>query len=580
MRSRAKTAAMSWKEKILGYLVGPFGTLALIGVINVLGELYYTEVFYIDQIFGVGTYLVMAWVTQAVGIVMGLVVSYIVERTVSSQGRIRPYVLIGSLICAAAGLCKFLIPEMPDAAKLVWVYFFNILYNCIGLTLFNLKTQLQTLCTRNYKDRMQVNLIIQISSYLLVGVAINMLVGSVLYYTMLHNFPASNWIMLVAVMSIISVPLSFVHYYYTKERITLENEAVKEQKNEKGETVREAEETTLDKLTVWQQIKCFFKSKYWMMSLVITMILSIGNNLLGANLSTNFCTVILGATAENNYNLIYTIASGVPLGLGILLVYPLCRKFTIRKVTIAFSIIAILGCVMGFIVQDNFVLVVIANFLFNFGTLPVIYMLGTLTQAANDEVEYKHNFRPEGLLSGALIYAVVNLITGAFGGLYETGLTANGYDAALGADQPTGVFTWLYFVRYGVPLIQYSLLAIVLLFMTIEKHLPKMTEEVRARRKAEAEARGEVYVSPEEKAEKERIEDERISELARIEDLKAKCAKKGLDFETENAKYLAAQAEKHRRWEEKQAKKQAKKKKGKTDSNDAEQPMDDNAENK
>ncbi len=564
MRSRVKTASMSWKEKILGYLVGPFGTLALIAVINTLGELYYTEIFYIDQIFGVGTYLVMSWVTQAIGVIMGLVVAYIVERTVSSQGRIRPYVLIGSLICAVAGLCKFLIPDMPDAAKLVWVYFFNILYNCIGLALFNLKTQLQSLCTRNYKDRMQVNLIVQISAYLLVGVAINMLVGSVLYYTMLHNFPARNWILLVAVISILSVPLAFVHYYYTKERITLEDLVVKEQKNKSGEAKRVVEETTQDKLTVWQQIKCLFNSKFYIMAFLIVMITNMGNSLVGANLSTNFCTVILGATAENNYNLIYTIASGLPLGLGILLVYPLCRKFTIRKTAIAFSIIAILGCVMGFIVQDNFVLVVVANFLYNFGTLPAVYTLGTLTQSANDEVEYKHNFRPEGVLSGALIYSVANIITGAFSGVYETGLMANGYDAALGANQPTGVSTWLYFIRYGVPLIQYSLIAIVLLFMTLEKHLPKMNEEIRARRKAEAEARGEVYVSPEERAEQERIEDERLSEIARIEDLKAKCAKKGLDFETENAKYLAAQKEKHRRWEQKQAKK----KKDNTDKND------------
>ncbi len=558
MRSRVKTASMSWKEKILGYLVGPFGTLALISIINTLGELYYTEVFYIDQIFGVGTYLIMAWVTQIIGVIMGLVVAYVIERTVSSQGKIRPYVLIGSLICTVAGLCKFLIPNMPNIAKLIWVYFFNILYNCVGLVLFNQKTQLQTLCTRNYKDRMQVNLIVQISAYLLVGVAINMLVGSVLYYTMLHNFPASNWIMLVAAISILSLPLSFIHYYYTKERITLENRVVKEQKNENGEI--EIEETTQDKLSVWQQIKCLFKSKFYMMAFIIVAITNIANSLVGANLSTNFCTVILGATAENNYNLIYTIASGLPLGLGILIVYPLCRKFTIRKTAIAFSIIAVLGCIMGFIVKDNFILVVVANFLYNFGTLPAVYTLGTLTQSANDEVEHKYNFRPEGLLSGALIYAIANIVTGVFSGMYETGLTANGYDATLGANQPTGVFTWLYFIRYGVPLIQYSLIAIVLVFMTLEKHLPKMNEEIQARRKAEVEARGEVYVSPEEKAEQERIEDERLSELARIEDLKAKCAKKGLDFETENAKYLAIQEEKHRRWEEKQAKKQAKKK--------------------
>ena len=69
----------------------------------------------------------------------------------------------------------------------------------------------------------------------------------------------------------------------------------------------------------------------------VGMIQTISSNISGYNLNTNFCTVILGATIENNYNLIYTIASGVPLGLGILFIYPLCKKYTIRKVTMAFS---------------------------------------------------------------------------------------------------------------------------------------------------------------------------------------------------------------------------------------------------
>ncbi len=561
MNSRIKTASMTWKEKILGYTIGPFGTLALIAIVNQLGELYYTEIFYIDQIFGVGTYMAMAWISQVVGIIMGLVIAYIVERTVSSQGRMRPYILIGSLVLAVAGLCKFWIPNMPNVAKLVWVYFFNFLYTGVGMVMFNLKFNLQTLCTRNYTDRMQVNLAVQICAYMLIGVAINLIVGSVLYYTMLHDFPAENWIMLVAVISVISIPLAFVHYYYTKERLTLEERELKEKRAEE-EVSESTKENQPPKLTFWQQIKAFFKCKFWVMAFLIGIVNGISQNLVGANLSTNFCTVILGATAENNYNLIYTIASGVPLGLGILLIYPVSKKFTIRKTTIFFGIIAILGCVMGlFVGNKNFILVVVANFLYNFGTLPLVYTLSTLTQSANDELEYKYDFRPEGVLSGSLIAAFSGIITGAFAGLYETGLTSNGYDAALGTAQPDGVYSWLYFVRYGVPIIQFTLLIGILIFMTLEKHLPKMNEEIRARRKAEAEARGEVYISPEERAEQERIEDERLSELARIEDLKTKCAKKGLDFETENAKYLAIQEEKHRRWEEKQAKKQAKKKK-------------------
>lgn len=56
--------------------------------------------------------------------------------------------------------------------------------------------------------------------------------------------------------------------------------------------------------------------------------------------------------------------------------------------------------------------------------------------------------------------------------------------------------------------------------------------------------RSPLWVDPEET---ERIENEkRIAEAEenRIADLKEKCAKKGLDFEVENAKYMAKKAKK------------------------------------
>ena len=56
--------------------------------------------------------------------------------------------------------------------------------------------------------------------------------------------------------------------------------------------------------------------------------------------------------------------------------------------------------------------------------------------------------------------------------------------------------------------------------------------------------RSEEWIEPEEL---ERIEQEKAAVLReenRIADLKAKCEKKGLDFEAENTKYLAKQAKK------------------------------------
>lgn len=532
LNSRIKTASMTPKEKMLGYLLGPFGILAFVAVINQLAELYYTEIFYIDQIFGAGSYLMMTWTTKVVGIFAGLAVAYLVEHSCSSQGRVRPLILIGCLLSAVSGFFMFYIPDMTDGLKLAWVYAANILFSSFGSTLLALRVHMLTLCTRSQDDRNQINLLEKMSSFLLVGTAVTMTVGSVLYYTMLHNHPAENWIGLVGAFALLSVPLSFVQYYYTKERVTLESA-------EAGEI-----NSQIRFSTIFTQIKALFSCKYWLLAIALSMVMMISGNLSGYNLGTNFCTVILGATAENNYNLIYTVASGLPLGIGILIIYPLCKKFTIRKTTIAFSMIAILGCIIGLVVKNNFWPVVGANFIYNAGTLPTVYILGALINAANDEVEYKHGFRPEGLVSVAIISCVVNLFTGVFSGVYETGLNINGYLPTMGADQPEGVVNWLYFIRYIVPIIQYGLYILILHFMDLENKLPQMQQAIRSRHKAAAEARGEVWVSPEEQAEQERQYNARLAEEARIQDLKARCAKKGLDFEKENRKYLDKKAKK------------------------------------
>lgn len=524
MNSRIKTASMTWTEKLLGYLLGPFGILAFVAVVNQLAELYYTEIFYIDRIFGSGSYLLMTWVTKAVGIVAGLLIAYVVEHTESKAGRVRPLILIGCLLSAIAGFFMFFIPDMPDMAKLVWIYIFNILYNGFGAQLLALRTHMFTLCTRSQNDRNLVNLFEKMSSFLLVGTAVTLTVGSVLYYTMLHGYPAGNWIGLIGAFAALSLPLSFVQYYYTKERVTSE-----------GEIVRKNDESNI---SLMEQIKALFTSKYWLMATALTVTMTIANNLQGYNLNTNFCTIILGANAENNYNLFYTIASGVPMGLGILIVYPLCKKFTIRKTTMAFSVVAILGCLVGFFAKTNFLGAIIGNFVFNMGTLPVIYILGALINAANDEVEYNKGFRPEGTVSMAIIMCIVNLVTGIFAGVYETGLNMNGYDPLADMVQPMGVINWIYFIKYAVPAIEYVIIILILFFMNLENKLPDMQKAIRARYQAAAEARGEVWISPEELEEKEREENARLAEEARIADLKIKCEKRGLDFDTENQKYL------------------------------------------
>lgn len=521
MSSRIKTHAMSMKEKILGFFIGPFGTAALMSIVNSLMELYYTDVFYIDNIFGDNSYLILAWVTKIVAIFAGLFFGYIVEHNVSKEGKIRPLLLIGSLIYTFSAFFLFFIPNFANQAlKLVWVYIFNILCNSIGYTLVMLKINLNTLCTRDQNDRNQVNVLVKISEFMLVGTGVNLTVGAFIHPTFLVNQPAEKWYPVVLIFCIISFILSFVHYFYTKERITEDNK--KEENN----------------IPLIKQIGYMFKSKYWVLAFVISFVLACSNNMQGANLNNNFCAVILGGNGENQYTLIYTIMSGVPLGLGLLFIYPLCKKLTIRKTSILFSIIVIISCILGWLFKDNFIGATICYFFTNFGTIPVVYILYSLIYSANDEVEYKYGFRVEGTMALAITTAISNLLSGVFSGVYETGLSSNGYFSDLGISNPASVKNWIYFTKYVVMIITYLIIAILLVFLTIEKNLPMMQEAIEERHKKEALERGEVYISPEELKQKELEENAKIAEEWRIQDLKEKCAKKGLDFEIENQKYL------------------------------------------
>ena len=120
--------------------------------------------------------------------------------------------------------------------------------------------------------------------------------------------------------------------------------------------------------------------------------------------------------------------------------------------------------------------------------------------------------------------------------------------------QNEGVRNFFTFCFFGTPLISAAVSAVIMLFYKVEDEMPQITAGISAFHRAEAEARGEVYVSPEEKARLEQEENDRIAEENRLKELKAKCEKKGLNFEEEEARYQAKLAEKKAKAEAKAAK--------------------------
>ncbi len=545
MQTRIRTHSMTLHEKLLGFLIGPCGVMVLYAMITQLRELYYTSVIPIDVLYGSGTYLAISVLSTIVGVIASLGLAYMVEHTVSSAGKIRPYTLIGSLLVVVSGTALFFCPfEKGSAGMLIWLFAINVLYNGVALTLWNLRTNLISLVTRNQKDRTSITTMYYGVNYIIPGLFGGFIVSSILYYRILANdTTGDNWRRLILIFAAIAVPLFIIEYFFTRERITEENRLMNRTRD--GETVT---------LPVLSQLKLLFTDKYYILALIMSLLGVAGANIQGINTRTNFCQWVLGATAENNIQMLYLAVAMAPMGFGIFLIHPLAKKMGARNINIVSNILLVLMNGLCMLNPTSLPFAFAGGFLLNFASLAPSYVSPVFTMQANDSIEYHHSFRPEGSLGVGIVMALQTMMMSPLTGLYETVLVQRGYDA-YAATQNQNVIHWIVMAWYGFPLIIAFVRLICLSFFDFDKKYPDLQEKLKYRTREAVLARGEEWIDPEEQERRETLENQRRAEADRIRDLRERCAKKGLDFETENKKYLDRMAAREAKKQCRQSKK-------------------------
>lgn len=163
-----------------------------------------------------------------------------------------------------------------------------------------------------------------------------------------------------------------------------------------------------------------------------------------------------------------------------------------------------------------------------------------------------------GRLGAAIVVALQSLIWAPFAGGFESTILGMGFVDVQGVVPSPEVQRFFTIAFYCFDMVYALFCVIILPFVDVEKHLPAMNAELERRQREAMEARGEIWVSPEEQERMEREQELAEAEKSRIEDLREKCAKKGLDFETENHKYLAKKADYEAKKLAKEEKKRAK----------------------
>ena len=533
-RTRIRSANVKPVESLLGYLVGPFCAMLANGIFTTYLTRYFRNVLFAEELASgsalagtVESFLTVFPILSAILIVIGnLVAGQLVERTRTKAGKARPWILLSAVLLAVSSVLIFIQPSDDPTFKMIWLVIAYNLYYAVAFPLYNTaNSTLTPLSTRNSNQRSVLASFVNMALLGAVGagsMVFPFLLSILIKPEMSLGTQRTFWMSLFIIVAVITFLGTVMQYYFTRERVTEES---------MGQEQAEAK----PRIGVGRQAKAAVGDRYFWIIIVFYFLYQFSGGI--KNTSLNFYAEILATQSfpTDSVTGVLGIIGAVPMAVAVFFVAPLCNKFGKRPVCVIGMIVGVAGGVIAGVGYDNMVVASVGIALKCLGSAPAGYMILAMIADSLDHIEAKCGFRCDGLVMS--VYSSIMIASTP---------VAQGITSALVGTGTTGTviaYIWIETVCYGLG-------AIILLFFNVEKYLKSDRETVLARQKAEAEAAGLEWIAPEERLRIEEEESERLAEAARIEELKARCEKKGLDFEAEEAKY-----------QQKLAAKQAKKKK-------------------
>ena len=541
--SRIKSQNVTGSERWIGYFLAPL--LVYCAYTTLAGT--YLNQFYVDVLklgtVGGGAFLVLLPILSKIfDAVTNLVMGVIIDRTKTRQGKARPWILISAPLVMITGIMLYWIPKASANVQAIWVAISYNLYFEFSFTIYNMSQALMVpLSTRNTRQRDNLALFLSMGQ--------SMIPGSIIYivFPMLVlpwlGVQGERWVLVMSILSIAVLPGTILQYYFTKERVS-----------------EDAAASDAQRVPLMMQIKTCLSDRYWIIYMLIWITFQFSQCLYGAA-SNFFGNWVLGTYNDGTTIMLMNAVGQGPLGLGVFLLWPIAKKFGKRRTLFVGMLMATVGSLLVYLNPTNMGAVLGALAFKSFGMLPT-YLFAAMMAEAMDHIEWKTGYRCDGF-TATVSSVIITVMAGASTSVFNAGLNTNGYvpPASDGSWLPQNAATqnWIAMAFALIPAIVYLIIAVLAFFYKVEYLVPQMSADISARHRAEAEAKGEVYYSPEEKAAMEQAENDRIAEENRIAELKLKCEKKGLSFEEEEARYQAKLAEQKAKAEAKAAKKDKKK---------------------
>lgn len=600
LRTKVKSANVKvFPEGLLGFFLGP--TLALISnsVLSSYLNTYFTNV--LDMNSWASTFFTILPVISVIFVVAGnIVIGRIMDHVKTRAGKARPILLLALPLCILALLVLFIFSPFANADSEGSTQMVALVLLAIGYNLwfavaypfyFTPHSALVNLSTRNSTHRSLLATISNATTLAAMGLCSMILpffIGLLFcyadasfiaennitdafavikdgvhqYYTygeggaIIYDQVASYnaWKIFVIALMIVNTVGIIIEYMFTRERITEETMAKGDEDASKKKAV-----------PVIEQLKVCFKDKYWWIMIALFFFYQLGGMLKNTS-QLYFCQAMF-SDANGNYSTAIggtyqgtlSIIGAIPTALGMVIAWPIANKFGKAKTIVGGCVLAIIGGIIGLIVPDNFAVVVTSFVIKALGSTPAMYLSLALLADVLDHQEAMKGFRTDGFTM-TIYGAIMAGMTGVATGILNAVISATDYNVSEGIVSSEQLRTAMPWIFIGGETICYGLILIVCLFLGVEKFGKFDHKAIVIDQKALAEAEGRVYEAPAVVMAREEAEAAAQSEEQRKIELKARCDKKGISFEEEEAKYQAALAEKNAQAEAKKAAAEEKKK--------------------
>ena len=475
LNSRVKSDEVKKSEKWLGYLLGPSGALLLNAVLATYLNVYYTDVLKLTTIWGGAFLTIFPIISKVIDAITNVIMGYIIDHTKTAQGKARPWLLLSAPLLLISGILLFVVPQGNETVQVIWVMLSYNLFYSFAYTIYNMSHNLMVpLSTRNTEQRGSLSVFNQISTIMMSGIIVALIFPMLIMPQL--GVDKSKWIVTMSILSCLALPPTLMEYYFTKERVTMEDINKKEE----------------EKIPYKNLLKAIFTDKYMVLILLYFLIYTVGTQFKNLGL-VYFCNYVLGTYNDGKTQTMISVIGGIPMGIGIFAVWPLAKKFGKRNLTMAGFVLYAIGSAICWICPTNMVVVLIGQFIKNIGGLPCAYVFMALFADVLDHLEWKNNFRCDGIAMS--IYNIIAVTSvGIVTGLFNMLLSKSGYVApslvngeTVAAVQNVATKNAITFSFVGLETITAVILIVILAFINVEKHINKEQAEIKARKENENE---------------------------------------------------------------------------------------------